>query len=148
MDAQAFTKAKENLATSFSYQTYPDSVSVRRGFLTESQDQSVGLLRQTLLEPRFDMDAIERVRAQIIAGLKSDAKDPAESRAAAFNQRPLDFRTLMEAIKRAHQHRRGADPRSHRAGASKMRLCWIGSAFLAVGDIWSRRSGPAAGYAA
>jgi zinc protease len=46
----------------------------------------VGLLRQTLLEPRFDIDAIERVRAQIIAGLKSDAKDPAEIARAAFNQ--------------------------------------------------------------
>ena len=86
MDAQAFTKAKENLAASFSYQTYPDSVSVSARFLTESQDQSVGLLRQTLLEPRFDIDAIERVRAQIIAGLKSDTKDPAEIARAAFNQ--------------------------------------------------------------
>ena len=86
MDAQAFTKAKENLAASFSYQTYPDSVSISARFLTESQDQSVGLLRQTLLEPRFDIDAIERVRAQIIAGLKSDAKDPAEIARAAFNQ--------------------------------------------------------------
>ena len=86
MDAQAFTKAKENLAASFSYQTYPDSVSVSARFLTESQDQSVDLLRQTLLEPRFDIDAIERVRAQIIAGLKSDAKDPAEIARAAFNK--------------------------------------------------------------
>ena len=40
MDAQAFTKAKENLAASFSYQTYPDSVSISARFLTESQDQS------------------------------------------------------------------------------------------------------------
>ncbi|MEY8842917.1 M16 family metallopeptidase, partial [Cribrihabitans sp. XS_ASV171] len=33
-------------------------------------------LRTTLHEPRFDQDAIDRVRAQVISGLKSDATDP------------------------------------------------------------------------
>jgi zinc protease len=36
----------------------------------------VDLLRQALVEPRFDADAIERVRAQVLSGIASDAQDP------------------------------------------------------------------------
>ena len=35
---------------------------------------AVALYRE--LEPRFDEDAIERVRAQVISGLRSNARDP------------------------------------------------------------------------
>ena len=34
------------------------------------------LLRQAITAPRFDPDAVERVRGQVLAGLRADAKDP------------------------------------------------------------------------
>ena len=85
MDAQAFSIAKDNLAASFSYGSYADVLTVSAKFLTDSQDQVIDLLRQSLVDPRFDDDAIERVRAQIESGIKSQAKDPSDIASAAFN---------------------------------------------------------------
>jgi len=85
MDAHAFAREVEGLAASFSYDVSVDSVSVSARFLTENRDTAVNLLRKTLIEPRFDQDAIDRVRDQILTGLRSDAKDPARIARDQFN---------------------------------------------------------------
>ena len=84
-DARAFAQATEELAARFGYSTSDDAVSVSARFLTESRAASVDLLRDSLVAPRFDEDAIERVRAQVLAGLRSDETDPRDiaSREAA-----------------------------------------------------------------
>jgi zinc protease len=76
MDAQAFQTARESLAASFGFRTYDDAVSISARFLSENRDDAVTLLQQALTSPRFDEDAIERVRAQILSGIESDALDP------------------------------------------------------------------------
>lgn len=76
LDARAFTRARDGLAASFRYSVSDDALSVSAQFLTENRDAAVDLLRQSLIQPRFDADAIERVRAQILSGLRSDEKDP------------------------------------------------------------------------
>ena len=76
LDARAFARASESLATSFGFDISDDELSVSARFLTENRDASMELLRSALLEPRFDADAIERVRAQVLSGIRSDAKDP------------------------------------------------------------------------
>jgi zinc protease len=43
-------------------------------------------LRASLLSPRFDDDAIERVRAQILSGIRSDEKDPNAIAGRAFDR--------------------------------------------------------------
>ncbi len=85
MDAQGFAEATEELAASFNYSVYDDAVSVSARFLTENQDEAVDLLRQSLVQPRFDETAIERVRAQILSSLRSDATDPDAIVGAAFD---------------------------------------------------------------
>jgi len=76
LDAQDFAAARERLAASYDFDTYDDSVSVSARFLTENRAEAVELLRKALVEPRFDEDAVERVRAQVLSGLRSDATDP------------------------------------------------------------------------
>ena len=76
LDAQDFAAARERLAASYDFETYDDSVSVSARFLTENRAEAVELLRKALVEPRFDEDAVERVRAQVLSGLRSDATDP------------------------------------------------------------------------
>ncbi len=76
MDARAFAEAQEALAASYGFDAYDDAVSVSARFLTENRDEAVALLRQALVEPRFDEDAIERVRAQVLSIIRSDANDP------------------------------------------------------------------------
>lgn len=85
MDARAFQEAREGLAASFGFDAYDDSVSVSLVALTENRDEAVALLRGALVEPRFDEDAIERVRAQVLSIIRSDAQDPDSIASAAFD---------------------------------------------------------------
>lgn len=78
LDAIGFATARDDLAASFRFSSNLDSVSVAAQFLTENRDQAVQLLRDALNAPRFDQDAIDRVRAQVIAGIEANAKDPSE----------------------------------------------------------------------
>jgi zinc protease len=76
MDARAFQEAREALAASFRFDAGDDTVSISASMLTENRDEAVALLRQALVEPRFDEDAVERVREQVLSGIASDAQDP------------------------------------------------------------------------
>jgi zinc protease len=86
MRAQDYARALETLSAEFSYDADRDSVSISARFLTENRDDALALLRQTLFEPRFDQDALDRVRAQVQAGLRSDAKNPNKIAGEAFAQ--------------------------------------------------------------
>ncbi|MFU8862617.1 MAG: M16 family metallopeptidase [Rhodobacterales bacterium] len=76
MDARAFARARDGLAASFRYGVSDDAVSVSAQFLTENRDEAIALLRESLIAPRFDEDAIARVRAQVLSGLRSDEVNP------------------------------------------------------------------------
>ena len=76
LDSQGFAAARDGLAAQFHFSSDLDGVGVSTQFLTENRNQAVDLLHTALTKPRFDVDAVERVRAQVLAGLASDAKDP------------------------------------------------------------------------
>ncbi|MGV6806260.1 MAG: M16 family metallopeptidase [Ruegeria sp.] len=76
MDSRTYARALESLAASFGYNASDDSVSISAQFLTENRDDAVDLLHTTLQKPRFDQDAIDRVRAQVLSGLRSEQTDP------------------------------------------------------------------------
>ena len=84
-DARAFAQTAEELAARLGYDANDDAVSVSARFLTENRAASVDLLRDSLIAPRFDEDAIERVRAQVLAGLREAETNPRDiaSREAA-----------------------------------------------------------------
>ena len=76
LDARAFARERDALAMSISSRVNRDSLSISAKFLTENREESLALLRTVLTEPRFDADAIERVRGQVLSSLRSDLKDP------------------------------------------------------------------------
>ena len=76
LDSQGFAAARDALAAQLSFRSDQDGVGVSARFLTENRDQVVDLLHLALTKPRFDQDAVDRVRGQVMAGLASDAKDP------------------------------------------------------------------------
>ncbi|CAN0087666.1 unnamed protein product, partial [Chrysoparadoxa australica] len=84
MDARAFAEARDGIAARFSYDASDDTVRVSAKFLTETQDEAVDLLRASLVAPSFDEVAIERVREQVLSGLRSDETDPDEIVGKAF----------------------------------------------------------------
>lgn len=76
LDAQEFAAARDELAASFRFSSSRDSLAVSARFLTENKEEALELLRSALTEPRFDQDAVDRVREQILSGLRSDRSDP------------------------------------------------------------------------
>ncbi|RLJ99823.1 M16 family metallopeptidase [Ruegeria conchae] len=84
MDVRTYARELEALAASFSYRATDDSVSISTRFLTENRDDVVNLLRTTIHDPRFDQDAIKRVRGQVLSGLKSDQTDPNDIAGRSF----------------------------------------------------------------
>lgn len=86
LDARAFATRREELATSIRFGASLDSMSVSARFLTENRDEAAALLRSALVETRFDQDAIDRVRAQVLSGIKSAAMDPGDIAADTFNR--------------------------------------------------------------
>jgi zinc protease len=83
-DAAAFQARAEELAARFRFAAGRDSVTVSAQMLTENRADSLTLLRDALTAPRFDADAVARVRAQVLAGLAQDAQDPNARAADAF----------------------------------------------------------------
>ncbi|WP_170506178.1 M16 family metallopeptidase [Ruegeria arenilitoris] len=86
MDARTYARELESLAASFRYNASDDSVSISAQFLTENRGEVIDLLRTTIHEPRFDEDAVERVKAQILSGLRSDQTDPNDIAGRNFAQ--------------------------------------------------------------
>ena len=76
LDALAFTEAIETVAANFGFDTFRDSVQIEAQFLTENRAQSLALLRDAIKFPRFDQDAIDRVKTQIVSIIEGNQTDP------------------------------------------------------------------------
>jgi zinc protease len=76
LDAIAFQEREEALAMKMDFDAGRDVMLGRIQTLTENKDDVFDLVRLAMSQPRFDEDALERVRAQILAGLKFDENDP------------------------------------------------------------------------
>ncbi|MFK5997282.1 MAG: pitrilysin family protein [Rhodobacterales bacterium] len=71
MDATAFSKATEELASSFGFDASRDDVSISAQVLSENRVQALTLLKQALMQPSFSKTAFERVKKQVISIVKS-----------------------------------------------------------------------------
>jgi zinc protease len=76
LDSQAFQGHLEDLAISLSFNTGRDGFSGSMRTLTENTDEAFRLLRLSLTEPRFDQDPVERIRSQVITGIRSREQNP------------------------------------------------------------------------
>jgi len=76
LDSTAFQEREQGLAMRMDFDAGRDVMLGSLQTLTENKDEVFNLLRLAMAQPRFDQDALERVRAQILAGLKFDENDP------------------------------------------------------------------------
>lgn len=141
LDARAFARELEALAASFGYDVSDDSLAVSARFLTENRDEAVELLRKSVIEPSFEQEALDRVREQVLTGLRSDAQDPNEIARAAFDKMAYgdhpyasNYRGTTDSVT-ALTREDMID--AHRAVFAKDRL-YVG----AVGDITPEELGP------
>jgi zinc protease len=76
LDSTGFAQALEDLGASLSFDVSNDAVTVDMRALSENRDEVANLLSLALSQPRFDAEAVERVRAQVQSIIRSDASDP------------------------------------------------------------------------
>lgn len=84
LDSRGFAEARDDLAAKLSFDANADMVSVSAQMLTENRDAAVALLRQALIDPTFDQDAIDRVRGQILSIIDNRATDPSDIAGKTF----------------------------------------------------------------
>jgi zinc protease len=75
-NSDAFQERLAGRAIELSFNAGNDAIGGSLKTLVKHADEAFELLRLALAEPRFDQDAIERVRAQTIAGLRYQQNDP------------------------------------------------------------------------
>lgn len=75
-DSDAFQERLAARAIELSFNAGPDALGGSLKTLVKHADEAFELLALALAEPRFDQDAIERVRAQTLAGLRYQQNDP------------------------------------------------------------------------
>lgn len=86
MNAQKFAESRDALAAEFKFDASVDAVSVSARMLTQNRAQAAELLRLALTQPRFDADAVERVREQVLSILRANAKDPGALAGETFDK--------------------------------------------------------------
>ena len=84
--AVAFQEREQALAMRMDFDTSRDVMLGNVQTLTANKDEVFDLVRLALTKPRFDKDAVERVRAQILAGLKFDENDPGTVASLAWDR--------------------------------------------------------------
>ncbi|MCB1397160.1 MAG: insulinase family protein [Rhodobacter sp.] len=76
LDAQGYAAALESLAAGISFETGRDQVTMSIKALTENRDQVIDLALLALTDAHFSAQSLERVRAQQVASLEREARDP------------------------------------------------------------------------
>lgn len=76
LDSQAFQRRLEDLSVSLRFEAGRDTFRGSLQTLSENKDQAFDLLTAAINAPRFDDEPVNRIRGQILAGLRHDSQDP------------------------------------------------------------------------
>ena len=76
LDSQAFQGRLEDLAIRLGFDADLDNFSGSFETLTANRDVAFELMRLALTRPRFDPEAVMRIRSQLEASLRNEAEDP------------------------------------------------------------------------
>jgi zinc protease len=76
LDARAFSERLEKQAIELRFIAGRDTITGSLRTLAEHRDEAFGLLKLSLTAPRFDSEAVERMRAEILAELRRESMRP------------------------------------------------------------------------
>ncbi len=76
LDSKAFHERLENHAIELGFQVGRDNFYGTLRTLTEHRDEAFDLLHLALTAPRFEAAALERVRGQVLSGLRRESTSP------------------------------------------------------------------------
>ncbi|MFD2651352.1 M16 family metallopeptidase [Brucella rhizosphaerae] len=86
LDSDSFQERIDNLGAEMSFSASPDSVSGNIRMLAENRDAVNGLLALAVNKPRFDQDAIDRIRQQVVASLEASQRNPSTIASRKFSE--------------------------------------------------------------
>jgi len=86
LDSKAFHEALANRAIAFSARAERDYLVISVSTLKENAPEAMHLLQLALTRPRFENDALTRVRAQIIQSLQQDQVEPTRVASRGFSR--------------------------------------------------------------
>ena len=76
LDSQAFQSRLDELGAEMAFSVTRDRMRGNMKMLAEKRDEALNLLALAVQKPRFDDEAIDRIREQLVAELKASEKDP------------------------------------------------------------------------
>jgi zinc protease len=76
LDSDAFQERLDDAGAEMGFNAGRDSLYGSMRMLADQKDEALKLLRLAVEKPRFDQAPIDRIRAQIVAGITANAKDP------------------------------------------------------------------------
>jgi zinc protease len=76
LTSSQFQERMEEIAMRMSFDDSKDSFYGNLETLTVNRDKAIGLLKLAVTKPRFETDAVERIRQQLLANLSYAEKDP------------------------------------------------------------------------
>ncbi|MDP6173806.1 MAG: pitrilysin family protein, partial [Rhodospirillales bacterium] len=138
LDSQAFQSKLEDLSISLSFDAGRDSFGGSLRTLSRNLDTAFDMLRLAIMRPRFDTEAVERMRASILAGLRRSSENP----------RRIANRALMRSLFPGHAYGRPTNGRVETVNLIKIndlkvfaaqRLARDNLIVSVVGDIGPKR---------
>ncbi|MBN42584.1 MAG: peptidase M16 [Alphaproteobacteria bacterium] len=141
LDSLAFQTRLADQSISLSFDATLDFFGGRMKTLTSNRDEAFNLLRLAVTRPRFDSQPIERIQAQVLAGIAASANDPNRIaqktfREAVFGDHP--YSRSMKGTPEAIQMITEADLR----GFVDRRLARSDLIIGVVGDVTAAELGP------
>lgn len=76
LESQPYQQKLDALGADLAFAAGEDNVTGALKVLAENADKAAGLLALALQQPRFDKEPLDRVREQIIVGIKAEERDP------------------------------------------------------------------------
>jgi zinc protease len=76
LDSQTFHERLERRAIDLSFSSTRDYFRGSLRMLKDTRDEAFDLLRMSLTSPHFDSADVERIRGQVLSGLRSDTSNP------------------------------------------------------------------------
>ncbi|MBB3217674.1 zinc protease [Ochrobactrum sp. RC6B] len=86
LKSDAFQERMDNLGAEMSFSATQDSVSGGIRMLAENRDAVTSLLALAVNKPRFDQDAVDRIRQQVVASIEASQRDPSTIASRKFSE--------------------------------------------------------------
>lgn len=76
LESNEFQEALDNAGAEMSFEASTDALYGSMRLLSDNKDEALDLLALAVNEPRFDENPVERMRQQILTGIRANSRDP------------------------------------------------------------------------